>query len=74
MKVSKRFIRHAATGTLISALTAPHVFAADVDYSTITAGFDPATAIVGALALCALLAGLYGAIKGGKILLGLLRG
>lgn len=43
------------------------------DYSTMTAGVDWSSAIVGALALGGLLLGLYGVIKGAKILIGMVR-
>lgn len=56
------------------AVAAPQVvLAAGPDYSTMTTGIDWATAITGALALGALLLALYGAIKGAKILIGMVR-
>lgn len=74
MQMSKRFIRHISIGTLAAALTAQQAFAEGPDYSQVTSGIDFATAITGALALAALLGALYGAIKGAKILLAMVRG
>jgi hypothetical protein len=74
MQMTKRFIKHIAAGTLASAVVAQSAFAAGPDYSAVTSGIDFSTAIVGALALAALMGALYGAIKGAKILLGMIRG
>lgn len=54
-------------------LATQQAYAAGPDYSTMTTGIDWATAITGALALGALLLALYGAIKGAKILIGMVR-
>lgn len=63
-----------AASLVALAVAAPQVvMAAPPDYSTMTSGIDWATAITGALALGALLLALYGAIKGAKILIGMVR-
>lgn len=63
-----------AVAVIAAATAAPQAFAVGPDYSTITAGVDWASAITGILAVAALLVGVYGAVKGARILIGMVRG
>lgn len=69
--VLKKYSKETAAAALI--LLTGNAMAAGPDYSPVTAGVDWASAITGALALAALLMALYGAIKGAKILIGMVR-
>lgn len=69
-----RFAGRVVTAALASALVAQAAFAAGPDYTTITAGIDWASVITGILAVAGLLVGLYGAVKGARILIGMVRG
>jgi len=60
--------------TAAVAVTAPAVFAADpVDYSTLTSSLDFSTVATGALAIGAAVIGMYAAIKGVKIVIGMVK-
>lgn len=59
----------AAPVTLLVATSAR----ADVDYSQITSGIDFSSIATGVLAVAALLAGVYAAIRGARIVLSFLR-
>lgn len=70
-----RFAGRVVTASLAAALVSQTAFAAGgPDYSVITAGIDWASVIVGILAVAGLLVGLYGAVKGARILIGMVRG
>ena len=69
----RNLARSIGVAAAIGVLATQHAFAAGPDYSTMTTGIDWASAITGALALGALLLSLYGAIKGAKILIGMVR-
>ena len=56
------------------AVAAPSVFAADpVDYSTLTNSLDFSTVATGAMAIGAAVIGMYAAIKGVKIVIGMVK-
>lgn len=71
-KVNKWLARTAvAVGGMAAAVPA---FATGPDYTSLTSAVDFTTTITAILAVMALLAGLYLVIKGGKVILGVLRG
>jgi hypothetical protein len=71
MNVARKFGRKVAVG---SALLLPvSAFAAGPDLSPITGAVDWATVITGILAVAALAAAVYVAIRGAKMLLGMIR-
>lgn len=57
----------AAAGTTIS-------FAAPPDFSSLTTAVDLSTVITAIMAIAAVLAGVYVAIKGAKVVIGMIRG
>lgn len=44
------------------------------NFTELTSAFDPSTLLTGIMAIAAILAGVYVAIKGAKVLLGMIRG
>lgn len=58
----------------VGVLTTQQAFAAGADYSTITAAVDWTSVVTGVLAVAALVAAVYVAVKGAKMLLGMIRG
>lgn len=71
MKLNKNGV--VALGSLLAAAAGSSAMAAGVDFSPITAGVDWSTVITGILAVAALAAGVYVAVKGAKMLLGMLK-
>jgi len=61
-------------GALFLSLVAVPAFAAGPDMTVLTTAVDFTTVTTAVLAVCALLAALYMAIKGGKTVLGLIKG
>lgn len=57
-----------------AAASAGSAFAAGVDYSTLTSAFDLGTTQTAVMAIAAVLAGLYVAIRGAKTVLSMIRG
>lgn len=74
MNVARKFGSKVVAGSaLVLAAGSAMAAATPPDYSTMTSGIDWSSAITGALGLGALLLALYGAIKGAKILIGMVR-
>lgn len=69
----RSFLKKAAAAVVVAGATAP-VFAAGPDYSAITGAIDFSGATTAVLSVIGLLAGVYLAVKGGTMILGLLRG
>lgn len=68
-------IRFAQKLAIAAAVSVPAVsFAAGPDFTPITAGVDWGSVITGILAVAALAAGVYVAVRGAKMLLGMIRG
>ena len=62
-----------ALGSLVAVAAAGSASAAGADFSAITAAVDWGTVITGILAVAALAAAVYVAVKGAKMLLGMLK-
>lgn len=68
-------LRFAQKLALAAAVSVPAVsFAAGPDYSTVTAAVDFGSVVTGVLAIAALAAGVYVAVKGAKMVIGMIRG
>lgn len=73
MNVARKFGSKVVAGSALVLAAGSAMAAGGPDYSQMTSGLDWASAITGALGLGALLMALYGAIRGAKILLGMIR-
>lgn len=62
-----------ALSSLLTAAAAGSAAAAGPDYTTITAAIDWGSVVTGVLAVAALVAAVYVAIRGAKMLLGMIR-
>lgn len=63
-----------AAVSVVAVASAGTAAAAGPDFTPITAGVDWASVITGILAVAALAAGVYVAVRGSKMLLGMIRG
>lgn len=72
MNVARKFGRQIVAGSAL-VLAAGSAMAAGPDYASLTTGLDWSTAITGILAIGALLIGVYAAIKGAKMIIGMVR-
>lgn len=72
MKLNKNGV--VALGSLMAAAGSGLAAAAGPDFSTITAGVDWTSVVTGVLAVAALVAAVYVAVRGAKMLLSMIRG
>lgn len=66
--------RSIGAAAAVGVLATQQAFAAGPDFTPITAGVDWGSVITGILAVAALAAGVYVAVRGAKMLLGMIRG